>query len=109
FFPIGTSPHPPPANIIISHYHDRPLNSSVPQARQAFLDQTLPQSDSLIPSIDCEMINMPASAIMAAQRHTYERRSIACDPTQSRIPGKKPRNACFVIAFRNLEPLNSLP
>jgi len=63
----------------------------------------------MIPRIDCEMINMPAPAIMAAQRHTYDRRSIGCDPTQSRIPGKKPRNACFVIAFRNLEPLNSLP
>src|SRR6266704_6002497 len=108
-FPIATSPKLAPAGIIVRDQNDRSLDSRVPQSSEAFLHQTLTQSDSMMPRIDCEMINMPASAIMAAQRHTYDRRSIGCDPTQSRIPGKKPRNACFVIAFRNLEPLNSLP
>jgi hypothetical protein len=55
------------------------------------------------------MINVPAPPIMAAQRHAHDPRSIGCDPTQSRIPGKKPHNAFFVIAFRNFEPLNTLP
>src|SRR5207249_12147105 len=103
----ATLPELAPAGIIVRDQNNRPLNSRVPQSREAFLHQTLTQSDSLIPRMDCEMINMSAPAIMAAQRHTYDRRSIGCDPTQSRIPAKKPRDAFFVIALRNLEPLNS--
>src|SRR5437762_13085084 len=108
-FPIATSPKLAPAGIIVRNQNNRPLNSRVPQSREAFLHQTLTQSDSLIPRMDCEMINMSAAAIMAAQRHTYDRRSIVCDPTQSRLPAKKPPNAFFVIALRNLEPLNAFP
>ena len=70
---------------------------------------TLSQADSLIPRLNCEMINMPAPAIVAAQRHAHDHRSIGCHPAQSRIPSKKPRNAFFVIALRNFEPLNSFP
>src|SRR5213080_1452378 len=108
-FPIATLPKRAPAGIIVRDQNDRSLDSRVPQSSEAFLHQTLTQSDSMMPRIDCEMINMPAPAIMAAQRHTYDRRSIGCDPTQSRIPAKKPRDAFFVIAPRNLEPLNSFP
>jgi hypothetical protein len=108
-FPIATSPEVAPAGIIVRDQNDCPLNARIPQSREAFLHQTHAQSDSPIPRMDCEMINMSAPPIMAAQRHTHDRQSIGCDPTQSRIPGKKPRNAFFVIAFRNLEPLNPLP
>ncbi len=108
-FPIATSPKLAPAGIIVRNQNDRPLNSRVSQSREAFLHQTLTQSDSLIPRMNCEMINMPAPAIMAAQRHPHDHRSIGCDPTQSRISGKKPRDAFFVIALCNLEPLNSFP
>jgi hypothetical protein len=52
---------------------------------------------------------MRATAIMAAQRHAYNHRSIGCDPAQSWISGKKPRNALFVVALGNLKALNSLP
>src|SRR6266568_8406382 len=108
-FPIATSPKLASAGIIVRNQNDRPLNSRVSQSREAFLHQTLTQSDSLIPRMNCEMINMPAPAIMAAQRHPHDHRSIGCDPTQSRISGKKPRDAFFVIALCNLEPLNSFP
>src|SRR2546423_7246476 len=55
------------------------------------------------------MINVPAPAVMAAQRHAHNYRSIGCDPTQSWISRKKSRNAFLVIAFGNLNALNSLP
>src|SRR6266403_3493932 len=109
FFPIATSPKLAPASIIVSHQNDRPLNPCVPQSRKAFLHQTLPQPSSLIPRIDRNMINMPAPAVMAAQRHAHNRRSIGCDPTQSWISAKKPRDAFLVVALCNLKALNSLP
>jgi hypothetical protein len=108
-FPTATSPKLAPASILVRDQNDCPLNARIPQSREAFLHQTHAQSDSLIPRIHCEVINMSAPPIMAAQRHTHDRQSIGCDPTQSRISGKKPRNTFFVIAFRNLEPLNSFP
>src|SRR6476660_597355 len=55
------------------------------------------------------MLNMPAPAVMAAQRHAHNHRSIGCDPTQSWISAKKPRDAFLVVALCNLEALNSLP
>src|SRR6185369_2272116 len=55
------------------------------------------------------MINVPAPAVMAAQRHAHNRRSIGCDPTQSWISAKKSRNAFLVVALCNLKALNSLP
>src|SRR6266446_1594225 len=55
------------------------------------------------------MINMPAPAVMAAQRHAHNHRSIRCDPTQSWISAKKPRDAFLVVALCNLKALNSLP
>src|SRR4029077_14508908 len=80
-----------------------------PKSRKTLRYQTLPQPGSLIPRIDRKMINMPAPAVMAAQRHAHNHRSIGCDPTQSPIPGKKPRNAFLVVALCNLDALNSLP
>src|SRR5438445_12839873 len=64
--PIATSPKLAPAGVIVRDQNDGPLNSRVSQSREAFLHQTLAQSDSLIPWINCEMINMRAPAIMAA-------------------------------------------
>src|SRR2546423_6709692 len=73
-FPVATPPKLAPAGIIVSDQNDRALNSRVLQSREAFLDQTLSQADSLIPRLNCEMINMPAPAIVAAQRHAYDHR-----------------------------------
>ena len=55
------------------------------------------------------MINVPAPAIVRAQRHRDHRRSIARNPTRPRIAREKLRDAFFVIALRDFNAFNLLP
>src|SRR5205823_8717675 len=53
-FPIATLPKRAPPGIIVRDQNDRSLDSRVPQSSEAFLHQTLTQSDSMMPRIRSE-------------------------------------------------------
>lgn len=52
FFPAAVLPELAAAWIIVRDQNDRALNSRATQTMEAFIDQTFPQSDSLILRID---------------------------------------------------------
>src|SRR6266478_1504924 len=65
-FPAAALPEFAAAQIIIGHHDNDALNPGPAQTHQAFIQQTLTESASLVSRINRQMIDMSAAPIMTA-------------------------------------------
>src|SRR6266487_3330311 len=64
--PTASTPKAAAARIIVGHHDDDALDPGPAQTLQAFIQQTLTESASLISRINRQMINVPTASIVTA-------------------------------------------
>src|SRR6266567_4692451 len=82
FLPTATLPKFRATLVIIGHHDNNAFHSSLAEPIEAFVQQTLTQSASLIGRINRQMVDVSAVSIVAAQSDSNNCRSIECDPAQ---------------------------
>ena len=78
--PAGAPPERPATGVIRCNQDYRSLDTDNAQTDQTFVHQTFTHSQSLISRFDREMINVPASTIVAAKCGAHDDGPCFCDP-----------------------------